>query len=68
MGAHTDRLNTHVVSAIFNIDQDVDVEWPLQIVDHQGSAHEILLKPGDMVLYESARLVHGRIKPLQVVA
>ena len=29
--------------------QDVEEDWPLQIFDHQGRPHEILLKPGEMV-------------------
>jgi hypothetical protein len=28
---------------------------PLQIIDHQEKVHEVLLKPGEMVLYESAK-------------
>ena len=29
--------------------QDVEEDWPLQIFDHQGQAHEITLKPGEMI-------------------
>lgn len=32
---HVDTANTHVVSAIINVDQDVDVDWPLVILDHE---------------------------------
>ena len=42
----------------------MDEDWPLQIFDHSGKLHEVLLKPGEMVWYESASLVHGRVKPL----
>ena len=49
---HVDRMETHVISAIINIDQKVDTEWPLQIQDHQGRMHELVMKPGEMVLYE----------------
>jgi len=62
---HLDHSTTHIISAILNIAQDVDEEWPLQIMDHQQKMHEILLQPGDMVLYESAKLVHGRSKPFK---
>lgn len=61
---HTDRFETHIVSAILNIDQRVDQPWALQIDDHQGQEHELFLRPGEMVLYESAILNHGRVKPL----
>jgi len=57
---HVDTVNTHVVSAIINVDQDVDEDWPLLILDHQDNEHNIIMKPGDMVLYESAKLLHGR--------
>merc|ERR1719356_1648643 len=61
---HLDHLKSHVISAILNIKQDVDSDWPLQIFDHDGKLHEVILAPGEMVWYESARLVHGRTKPL----
>ena len=55
---------THVISAILNIKQKVDSPWPLQIYDNDGKLHEITLEPGEMVWYESARLIHGRVKKL----
>lgn len=57
---HIDTRSTHVISTIINVDQEVDEDWPLEIFDHAGEAHHILMKPGDMVLYESATCVHGR--------
>ncbi len=57
---HRDRLVTHVASAILNIDQKVDEDWPLVIEDHHCRLHQILLRPGEMILYEGARLLHGR--------
>ena len=57
---HVDTVNTHVVSAIINVDQDVDEDWPLLILDHDDNEHTLIMKPGDMVLYESAKLLHGR--------
>jgi len=77
---HLDHMETHVISAILNIAQQVEEPWPLQIVDHDGKHHKIYLKPGEMasapklkrrtmdwltqVWYESASLVHARSKPL----
>ena len=45
-----DRFNTHVISAILNIGQEVK--------------ESVVLDPGEMVWYESARAVHGRPRPL----
>ena len=64
MLGHVDHLINHVVSAILNIKQDVDSPWPLQIYDNDDNLHEIFLEPGEMILYESAKLIHGRAKPL----
>ena len=57
-------VRTHVISAILNIKQKVDSDWPLQIYDHAGHLHEVTLKEGEMVWYESAKMVHARAKPL----
>lgn len=62
--SHRDRLGTHVASAILNIDQTVDSDWALHIEDHQYRRSEQLLEPGRMILYEGARLAHGRPTPL----
>lgn len=60
--AHLDRLGTHVISAILNVGQSVEEDWPLFIKDNDGGDHRVVLAPGEMVWYESARLVHGRMK------
>ena len=57
---HVDTANTHVISAIINVDQDVDEPWRLLILDHEENEHWITMEPGDMVLYESAKMLHGR--------
>ena len=60
--------------------QEVDEEWPLQILDHGGKLHNVFLKPGEMIWwvsqcsnrlflwklfrYESAKQVHARAVPL----
>ena len=63
--SHLDRPSSHVISVIMNIAQDVEEEWPLYIKDHEGRSHSLILKPGDMVWYESAKLLHGRQKPFR---
>ncbi len=60
---HVDRLDTHAISAIINVDQQVDEEWPLEIFDHADVKHHVYLKPRDMVFYESASRIHGRPTP-----
>ena len=47
LDAHLDHMKTHVVSAILNINQKVDSDWPLQIFDHQGELHHIMLRSGE---------------------
>lgn len=61
---HVDRLS-HAVSAIVQVAQEEIVEpWKFFIEDHSGTLHNLTLRPGDVVLYESARLMHGRPQPL----
>merc|ERR1739838_376862 len=60
LASHLDRFSTHVVSAILNIGQSVEEDWPLYILDNSGAPHSVLLQPGEMLWYESARVVHGR--------
>ena len=57
---HVDHTNTHVVSSTICVDHRLNSPWPLYIEDHDGIPHEISIEPGEMVFYESAKLVHGR--------
>lgn len=34
--------------------------WPLEVYDHSGRAHNVSMCPGDVVLYESHTVLHGR--------
>ncbi|MEY2959068.1 MAG: hypothetical protein RLZZ01_1636 [Actinomycetota bacterium] len=61
---HTDILETHVISSIVHIGHDTDEPWPLWFEDIHGVEHDIVLEPGEMLLYESARCRHGRVVPL----
>jgi prolyl 4-hydroxylase len=58
--SHQDRLETHIISAIINVDQQVDKDWPLSIDDNYYRNHEVILKPGEIIFYEGGRLSHGR--------
>jgi len=61
LATHVDRLPL-VSSAIINVDQDpeMEVDWPLEVYGHDGKVYNISMKPGDMVMYESHSLLHGR--------
>jgi len=54
-----------VSSAIINVAQDVDEPWLLEVYDHDGIAHNVTMDPGDMVLYESHSVIHGRPFPMR---
>ena len=64
--SHVDREETHAASLIINLDQvGVEEPWPLEIYDHMGHLHEVLMAPGDILYYESARCIHGRMRPFR---
>mmetsp|Transcript_19232 Transcript_19232/g.19366 ORF Transcript_19232/g.19366 Transcript_19232/m.19366 type:complete len:478 (+) Transcript_19232:83-1516(+) len=63
--AHVDRQSTHAVSCIINVAQGgLRKPWMLEIYDHADRLHEIEMQPGEIVYYESARCLHGRMAPL----
>ena len=64
LATHVDR-DPLITSAIINVGQDVDEDWPLEVYDHAGVAHNITMTPGDMILYESHSVLHGRPFSLQ---
>jgi prolyl 4-hydroxylase len=59
---HTDKFTTHHVGSIIVVDKDLDgqEDWPLHIVNNQGVEDKVYLNVGDIIFYESARLLHGR--------
>jgi prolyl 4-hydroxylase len=64
LAPHVDR-NPLVSSAIINVAQDVREPWPLEVWGFDGKPYNITMEPGDMVLYESHSLIHGRPFPFQ---
>jgi len=71
---HVDRSETHVISVTMSLErrrlphEDPDLaddEWPLEFINWEGNTIRYSHKPGYMVLYESARLPHGRPYPLK---
>jgi prolyl 4-hydroxylase len=61
---HVDRTETHIISSTVCVDASLDEPWPLYVEDVLGEVHQINLEPGELLLYEGARLVHGRPWPL----
>ncbi|EWM21003.1 hypothetical protein Naga_100081g21 [Nannochloropsis gaditana] len=62
---HVDTGDTHIISAIMNVDQDVEEDWLLTFIDHNDNRHFVTLEPGDALYYESASGLHGRPIPLK---
>ncbi len=61
---HVDRIETHVISATLCIDYALERPWPLYVKTREGEELFVHLTPGQMLLYESASLEHGRPVPL----
>mmetsp|Transcript_18051 Transcript_18051/g.34217 ORF Transcript_18051/g.34217 Transcript_18051/m.34217 type:complete len:595 (-) Transcript_18051:23-1807(-) len=63
---HVDRHVTHAVSLIVNIAQgNLTEPWPVEVQDHADRLHEVIMEPGDVVYYESAKALHARNRPMQ---
>ena len=48
-----------------HIKQNVVENWPFYIEGHHYRVHHVLLESGELILFEGARLAHGRPKALQ---
>ena len=64
LAPHADRMPL-ISSCIINVAQDVEEDWPLEVFGRDGLAYNVTMNPGDMVLYESHSLIHGRPFPLK---
>lgn len=63
---HVDRVDTHVFSAVLQVAQTgVEKPWPLQVIGFDGKLYDITLQPGEMILYEGHKLIHGRPYPFE---
>lgn len=40
--------------------------WAVEIYDLADRLHEVYMEPGDIVYYESAKCLHGRVNPLHM--
>jgi len=62
---HVDREKTHALSMIINVDQlNLREEWAVEINNHNDETHNVVMGPGEVVYYESAACLHGRMRPL----
>jgi len=62
---HVDTESTHIISGILHIHREgMDSDWPLVVINRNGERESIFMKPGELVLYESASLPHSREQPL----
>ena len=64
LATHVDYLPL-VSSCTINVAQDVDEPWPLELYSHDGKAYSVSMEPGEMLLYESHTVLHGRPFPLK---
>eukprot|EP00349_Pseudokeronopsis_sp_Brazil_P002763 CAMPEP_0202963774 /NCGR_PEP_ID=MMETSP1396-20130829/7784_1 /ASSEMBLY_ACC=CAM_ASM_000872 /TAXON_ID= /ORGANISM="Pseudokeronopsis sp., Strain Brazil" /LENGTH=430 /DNA_ID=CAMNT_0049685265 /DNA_START=242 /DNA_END=1534 /DNA_ORIENTATION=+ len=63
---HVDREATHACSLIVNVAQgSIRNPWTIEVYDHADRLHEVEMNEGDIVYYESARCLHGRMQPLE---
>ena len=63
LSMHQDQTGTHVISSILHVDHDpMGDPWPLVIEGFDGTTNEVYLEPGDLLLYESSKCIHGRPK------
>lgn len=46
LNPHVDRIPL-VSSAIFNVAQDLDEDWPLEVFDRDGNAVNVTMEPGE---------------------
>lgn len=60
---HIERPETHVISSMLVIDQDLDTPWPITL-DLKGRRHELRPQPGHMLLYEGATTPQAHPVPL----
>ena len=64
LASHVDRLPL-VTSCIIHVDSVLREPWPIEVFSHDGTGYNVTMAPGDMVLYESHTVIHGRPTPLQ---
>jgi hypothetical protein len=65
LNMHLDKSSTHIISSILHVGHgENDEPWPLVIEDFHGNTNEVFLETGDLLFYESSKLMHGRPKKM----
>merc|ERR1712113_1058364 len=66
LNMHVDVFSTHIISAIVHLERHgIEQVWPLRILDYNGTEQSVVTdRAGQIVLYESAKVLHGRPQPL----
>jgi hypothetical protein len=65
---HVDKPQTHVISCILHVGHEYDsddVPWTIDVENLKGELVSVSLKAGDMLFYESAKTMHGRLGTLK---
>jgi hypothetical protein len=58
---HIDQTQKHAISCVYHIaSSDESEPCPIVIVGYDGTTNSVILKPGDVLLLESANNFHGR--------
>ena len=58
---HIDKKGTNAIGFVLHVDSSDDAEpWPFVIEDFLGRTNQVYLTPGDMIIFESSKLMHGR--------
>ncbi len=61
---HVDTPETHIVSSTMTLAASLEAPWPLVLEPEGEPPVELELAPGQMLLYEGARIPHHRPRPL----
>lgn len=64
LARHADRCESHVITSVISVYQDVDEPWPLTL-EVGSRRHHVVLHEGQMVTFESAAIPHLRATPLR---
>jgi len=65
LNMHLDKSSTHIISSILHVGHgENDEPWSLVIEDFHGNTNEVFLESGDLLFYESSKLMHGRPKKM----
>ena len=66
LNMHHDMARDRIISSIVHVGHDPDSEpWPIVIEGFDGRTYEVVLEAGEMLLYESAKCMHGRPRPFR---